>query len=282
MDFNDKTKFKKLTTFSGFNKTGTSPKDLRYFDASDGYYVSCEGEVWSMKSGKPRIMGGLHSGYVGCEILLKDGKSKYALIHRLVAEYWVEGFNPEEGRIIVNHIDENKTNNRPSNLEWCTHKYNSNHGTGIVRQSQAMKETCNNPEYKAKVLQALKDQWNDPEYKDKISKSLKGRWRNVEYKEKMSQATKERWKNSEYREKMSQNWNNPELREKMLPSKRKPVALFQLDGTPYKVFAYRGEASSYAGVHIDTMYTWVKNRKPSKCGKYYWGYYEPEGLDPTM
>jgi hypothetical protein len=29
----------------------------------------------------------------------------------------------------VNHKDENRENNSVSNLEWCTHKYNSNYGT---------------------------------------------------------------------------------------------------------------------------------------------------------
>lgn len=34
----------------------------------------------------------------------------------------------------MNHKDENKQNDRADNLEWCTAKYNLNHGTAKVRR----------------------------------------------------------------------------------------------------------------------------------------------------
>lgn len=33
----------------------------------------------------------------------------------------------------INHKDENKSNNRVENLEWCSHNYNINYGTRTIR-----------------------------------------------------------------------------------------------------------------------------------------------------
>lgn len=68
-------------------------------------------------------------GYVR-SVLTKDKKHKSYAIHRLVAEAFIS--NPEN-LPFVNHKDENKSNNKVENLEWCTAKYNSNYGTCIDR-----------------------------------------------------------------------------------------------------------------------------------------------------
>ena len=71
-------------------------------------------------------------GYLRC-ILRKDGKPKQKLVHRLVAESFID--NPLN-KTQVNHIDEVKDNNAASNLEWCTNQENCNHGTSTERQRQ--------------------------------------------------------------------------------------------------------------------------------------------------
>ena len=56
--------------------------------------------------------------------LRKHGKVKHKKIHRLIAE----AFLPKvPGKTFVNHIDGNKLNNHPANLEWCTQSENVAH-----------------------------------------------------------------------------------------------------------------------------------------------------------
>lgn len=62
--------------------------------------------------------------------LHKNGKQKTPRLHRLVAQAFIP--NPEN-LPEVNHIDEDKSHNYDSNLEWCTRNYNINYGTRTKR-----------------------------------------------------------------------------------------------------------------------------------------------------
>lgn len=66
--------------------------------------------------------------------LYKNNKRNQCLVHRLVAETFVENPNCYT---CVNHKDENKENNNANNLEWCTQKYNMNYGTCPERIGKA-------------------------------------------------------------------------------------------------------------------------------------------------
>ena len=103
-------------------------KDIQGYEGK--YQVSNLGRVKSLnyhRSGKERILKYLINtrGYL-TTMLYKNGIGKNVRINRLVAQAFIE--NPEN-LPEVNHIDEDKTNNRVGNLEWCSHEYNTNFGT---------------------------------------------------------------------------------------------------------------------------------------------------------
>lgn len=80
-------------------------------------------------------------GYFRVELQCVDGKKKKELVHRLVAKAFL--FNPTN-KPVVNHIDSNPLNNNVSNLEWCTHKENSEHswreGTSFPNRKRLTEE----------------------------------------------------------------------------------------------------------------------------------------------
>ena len=107
-------------------------------DGFPNYLVTSHGRVLSLKDshGKDRIKelkpGKNNCGYYYVN-LYKNGKLYSKTVHRLVAQAFIP--NPEN-KTEINHIDENKSNNCVSNLEWMTHKENINHGTRNERTSK--------------------------------------------------------------------------------------------------------------------------------------------------
>ena len=100
------------------------------------YEVSNLGKVKGLRANK--VLHGMPRmhGYLAVW-LYKDGQPrKQESIHRLVAEAFCE--NPY-GKPEVNHINENKTDNRASNLEWVTRKENVNLGTVQKRRAETTK-----------------------------------------------------------------------------------------------------------------------------------------------
>lgn len=68
-------------------------------------------------------------------LLSKGGSREQFLLHRLVAQAFIP--NPQN-LPCVNHKDEDKTNNRADNLEWCSQQYNVNYGTGVERMTKSV------------------------------------------------------------------------------------------------------------------------------------------------
>lgn len=74
--------------------------------------------------------------YYHVGLYTSDGRRTTIMVHRLVAEAFVP--NPEN-KPQVNHINENKLDNRSTNLGWVTVEENANWGTRNERISQNSK-----------------------------------------------------------------------------------------------------------------------------------------------
>ena len=101
---------------------------VRSLDRIDANGHRLKGKIMQYKPGK--------SGYILVN-LHKNGTHKKFQVHRLVAHMFIP--NNDKTKKIVNHKDENKSNNCIENLEWCTYKYNSNYGTNIKRRTEKQK-----------------------------------------------------------------------------------------------------------------------------------------------
>jgi len=80
------------------------------------YKISKEGIVYSI-SFKKKIKQQYNADGYKVISLVNNKKKKSFLVHRLVAEHFVE---KTDGKNLVKHIDSDKTNNHANNLEWVT------------------------------------------------------------------------------------------------------------------------------------------------------------------
>lgn len=127
-------------------------KDIINYENS--YQVSSMGRVRSLdrktntalrhntsviKKGKVLKQNPKRDGYLTVDLCLNN-KKKTINIHRLV----LTAFQPNENNLIINHKNGIKTDNRLENLEWCTHKENSQHASklGLLNNQNSKKIMC--------------------------------------------------------------------------------------------------------------------------------------------
>ena len=133
------------------------------------YEVSNYGRVKSYKWNKVKIVKSSskcgNNGYFRI-CLSKNGIKEMKHIHRLVAEAFIPNPNnlPQ-----VNHKNEDKSDNRVENLEWCDSKYNDLYGTRNKRITETKKK--NNSLGEKPVLQYTLDGQFVAEYKSIIDAS---------------------------------------------------------------------------------------------------------------
>ena len=108
-------------------------KDIKGYDRD--YQVSNLGRVKSLKFGKEKILKICigSNGYLLVR-LCKNGKTNTSYIHRLVAETFLQ--KPRGWDIVVDHINNDRLDNRLDNIQWITHRENcskdKNKGTSKI------------------------------------------------------------------------------------------------------------------------------------------------------
>jgi len=111
--------WKDISGFEGYYQVSNLGRvrslDRKFWSEKRGTFCSNEGRVLKLRESRGYLNITLHKKY----------KPITRLVHRLVAEAFIP--NPKNLEY-VNHKDENKSNNRLENLEWCTAKYNSYYG----------------------------------------------------------------------------------------------------------------------------------------------------------
>lgn len=99
---------------------------------NDGYYVSYDGRVFSIRDKHGNVsfenkhelkQSEKTGGYLYVTVTTKHNKLNYIRVNRLVAKAFVKGETSK--RKYVNHDDEDRKNNHADNLRWVTPKENN-------------------------------------------------------------------------------------------------------------------------------------------------------------
>lgn len=98
-----------------------------------GYFINKEGSIYGVNKSQ-FLTFNMSDGYPKV-LLYKNGQPHCFYVHILVAKTYIP--NPKN-KLVVNHIDHNKTNCHVSNLEWVSHSENANAYFNMKRNSSVL------------------------------------------------------------------------------------------------------------------------------------------------
>lgn len=148
------------------------------YDYTGYYQVSNMGRVKRIGKTKCLKRATNKFGYLYVD-LYKNGEKEKFFVHRLTAT----AFIPNPNNLpCVNHKNENKTDCRVENLEWCTVEYNNSYGTRLERLSESRKGKY------VGIENGFYGKTHTDEVKKKISKTHKGKSKSKEHMNKLHQS----------------------------------------------------------------------------------------------
>ena len=132
--------------------------------------VDDNGRIYDKPITGRQMQQGLKSNGYKVVSLTKDGITKSCYVHRLVAKAFIP--NPDN-LPLVNHKDEDKTNNFVDNLEWCTVLYNNTYNDAHLRAAEKKRGVLHTEEHKQRISESLKAYYKTHESKQKGRESEK-------------------------------------------------------------------------------------------------------------
>lgn len=124
------------------------------------YHVSNIGRVRCVRNSK--CLNQYTSAGYKYVSLRKEGISKSVHVHRLVAKAFCEGYF--EGAV-VNHKDENPSNNNAENLEWCTQSYNTKYNDANLKGREKATTRQEHSDKRYEIGRILRDLRKDAKMK---------------------------------------------------------------------------------------------------------------------
>jgi hypothetical protein len=108
---------------------------LKGFEDVQDYYYEEYDTIYSKKGKLKALKPGKARGYHQVHLRTKNTKQKGCSVHRIVCTAYNQNPNnlPE-----VNHINHDRTDNRPENLQWTDHRGNTSENKKWVRAQTAM------------------------------------------------------------------------------------------------------------------------------------------------
>lgn len=112
--------------------------DCKVIVGYENYLINTKGLVYSLKTNRFLKPGNINNYQFVC--LCKNGISTNHLVHRLVAIHFIDNPNNYPD---VDHKDFNRGNNDVSNLNWISHRQNTQIKQNVSKYGHNIRDTPN-------------------------------------------------------------------------------------------------------------------------------------------